>query len=106
MEGERLERLLLVTYNWKKAGDVPSDMPQYVEGSDEPCLGEEYGIINHGFVAQEVKTVIDDHSEIKDGFKMWQEYSTGVQAIGSEDLVPMLVKAVQELSAEIEILKG
>ena len=27
--------------------------------------------VNHGFIAQEVKAVIDNHSDIKDGFDMW-----------------------------------
>ena len=41
-----------VNYNWKKAKDVPVDMPQYVEGSDEPAFGYEYGKTLHGFIAQ------------------------------------------------------
>ena len=26
---------------------------------------------NHGFIAQEVKEAVDNHPELKDGFKMW-----------------------------------
>jgi hypothetical protein len=94
-----------VTYNWKKAGEVPEDMPQYKAGSEEPCLGLEYGKTQHGFIAQEVKTAIDNHSEIKEGFNMWQEYDNGTQATAKGNVIPMLVKAVQELSAEVEQLK-
>ena len=91
-----------ITYNWKKEKYAPVGTPYYKEDSDEPCLGHEYGTTLHGFIAQEVKTVIDNHSEIKEGFKMWQEYDNGVQAIAKGHLVPMLVKAVQELSTKID----
>ena len=61
---------------------------------------------NHGFIAQEVKEVIDNHPEIQDGFGMWSEDDVdGRQRIGEAALVPLLVKAVQELSAEIDRLK-
>jgi trimeric autotransporter adhesin len=93
-----------VTYNWKKAKDVPSDLPQYVEGSDEPCLGHTYGTELHGFIAQEVKTVIDNHEEIKDGQSVWQTDDTTVQTLAPSALVPMLVKALQEADAKIEAL--
>ena len=95
-----------VTYNWKKAKDVPNDLPQYIDGSDDPCLGYEYGTELHGFVAQEVKTVIDNHSEVKDGQAVWQTDETTVQTLAPSALIPMLVKAIQELSAEIETLKS
>jgi len=94
-----------VTYNWKKAKDVQEELPLYKEGSEEPVLGHEYGETLHGFIAQEVKTVIDNHSELKEGFKMWKEYDSGVQTVADGNLIPMLVKAVQELSAEVESLK-
>ena len=96
-----------VTYNWKKAKDVPSELPQYVEGSDDPCLGHEYGTELHGFVAQEVKTVLDNHPEVKKGQSIWSAIEeTTVQTLAPGALVPMLVKAVQELSAEVTKLKG
>ena len=61
----------------------------------------------HGFIAQEVKTVIDAHSEIKDGFDMWKEdVGDGKQRVGEVALIPVLVKAIQELSAEVEALKA
>jgi len=95
-----------ITYNWKKAKDVPSDMPAYKEGSDEPVLGWEYGETLHGFIAQEVKAAIDGHSEIKEGFAMWMEKDDGVQTVSDGTLVPILVKAVQELSQQVEDLKA
>ena len=59
-----------VTFNWKKKKDVPSDITTYYEeGSDERCIG--FGKTHHGFIAQEVKTVLDNHSEVKDGQHLW-----------------------------------
>ncbi|SVC98649.1 uncharacterized protein METZ01_LOCUS351503, partial [marine metagenome] len=63
---------------------------------------------------QEVKAAIDQHSNIKDGFSMWDnDDPAGQQRVGETALIPMLVKSIQELSAtvetlqsEIELLKG
>ena len=61
----------------------------------------------HGFIAQEVKTAIDNHSEIKDGFDMWSADPTdGRQRLGPSALIPILVKAIQELEARIATLEG
>ena len=95
-----------VTFKWKKEKDVPSDHRAYVEGSETRVMLSQ-GETNHGFIAQEVKEAIDSHSEIQDGFDMWSEDGTdGRQRLGPTALVPMLVKAVQELSAEIDKLKA
>ena len=62
---------------------------------------------NHGFIDQEVKELIDNNPNIKEGFDMWSEDEVdGRQRIGEGALIPMLVKSVQELSAEIEQLKS
>ena len=100
-----------VTYEWKKEKDIPEDMQAHVTDSEKTFNND---FINHGFIAQEVKEVIDNHSEIKDGFKMWVEDEIdGRQRIAEGALVPMLVKSVQELSAQnadllarIETLEG
>ena len=98
-----------VTYQWKKEKDVPIDHPAYVEGSETRVMLSQ-GETNHGFIAQEVKTAIDNHPELKDGFDMWSEEEIegggGRQRIAPAALIPMLVKAIQELSAEIETLKS
>jgi len=64
------------------------------------------GKYNHGFIAQEVKEVIDNHN-LKDGFDMWSEdEADGRQRIGDASLMPIMVKAVQELSTQVEELKA
>jgi hypothetical protein len=95
-----------VTFQWKKEKDIPSDHKSYVEGSEKRVM-ESQGETNHGFIAQEVKAVIDNHAELKDGFGMWSEDPTdGRQRLGDGALIPMLVKAIQELSAEVDKLKS
>ena len=93
-----------VTFQWKKEKDVPTEHKDYVKDSEKRVMlaGDEY---YHGFVAQEVKTVIDNHAEIKDGFRMWKEDSEGRQELGSGYLMPIMVKAVQELSARLKELE-
>jgi len=99
-----INELRAITYKWKPKKDVPEDMSQYEADSDEPCKGE--GKVNHGFVAQEVKAVIDKYEDvIADGHNIWSEDPDGTQQIAFGNLMPMMVKAVQELSAQVEELK-
>ena len=92
-----------VTYTWKAEKDVPNNMSYYKEGSTDPCRG--FGTTNYGFVAQEVKAVIDSHS-LADGQNLHRVDDDGTQELAPAELVPMLVKAIQELSAEVETLKS
>ena len=91
------------TFNFKAKGDLPKEFGGYEEGSTEAYKNDK---TNHGFIAQEVKAVIDNHTEITDGFKMWDVRDTGQQEVAEAALIPMLVKAIQELSAEVQKLKG
>ena len=99
---EFINELRPVTFRWKKEKDVPEDMKTHVADSEKRVMNGKY---NHGFVAQEVKEVIDNHN-LKEGFDMWQEDEIdGRQRIGEAALMPMMVKAVQELSAKVEELE-
>jgi hypothetical protein len=91
-----------VTYKWKKEKDIPETMDAHVKDSDKRYMNE---TTNHGFIAQEVKTAIENHSEIKNGFDMWMERdSDGQQRVAPSALVPILTKAIQEQQALIESL--
>lgn len=54
----------------------------------------------YGFIAQEIKEVIDFLSPEYDGWEENQE--TGIQAISYEELISPIVKAIQELSKKID----
>ena len=67
--------------------------------------GEE-NVTYHGFIAQEVKEIIDNHPEVADGHNIWSESPDGVQNISTGAFVPMLIKAVQELSDKCDSLQN
>ena len=91
-----------VTFLWKKEKDIPSDMKAYKENSEARTMNGKY---NHGFIAQEVKEVIDNHN-LKEGFDMWSEdEADGRQRIAPSAMMSIMVKAVQELSMQVEELK-
>jgi trimeric autotransporter adhesin len=95
-----------VTFDWKKKKDITPDLENYFkEDSEERIHGDE-GITYHGFIAQETQAVIDNHPEIKNGLGLIKSREDGVLTAAPSSLVPVLVKAIQELSAEIEKLKG
>ena len=58
----------------------------------------------HGFIAQEVKAALDTAGV--DDWAGWAEDDKGVQMVSREMFVIPLVKAVQELSAEVTALKA
>ena len=92
------------TFRYRKEKDIPEALNAHVADSEKRYKTDKY---EHGFVAQEVKEAIDKHSALKDGFDMWAEdVNDGRQRVGPTAVIPMLVKAIQELSAEVEKLKG
>jgi hypothetical protein len=94
-----------VTYKWAAKNAIDEDLPYYDADSSDPCRGKE-GKTHHGFIAQEVKAVIDANSDVANGHNIWEEDPNGTQQLAPSALIPMLVKAIQELSAEIETLKS
>jgi trimeric autotransporter adhesin len=92
-----------VTFLWKKEKDCPPDMKVYKEGSEKRVMNGKY---NHGFIAQEVKATIDAHG-FKEGFDMWQEDELdGRQRVAPSAIMSVMVKAVQELSTQVDELKS
>jgi len=95
-----------ITYNWKSKKDISEDFVNYYDAdSDEPVQGQ-VKQTNHGFIAQEIKAAIDAHPEIKEGHSIWRESPDGVQNVADGALMPMMVKALQELSAKNDALEA
>ena len=99
---EFINELRPVTYLWKKEKDIPEEMVTHKAGSEERIMNGKY---NHGFVAQEVKELIDKTPDLKEGFDMWSESGEDKrQRIGEGALMPIMVKAVQQLSDKVDEL--
>jgi hypothetical protein len=97
-----IKALRPVTFKWQAKDAVADTLPQYDADSSDPVYG--IGKAHHGFIAQEVKTVIDAHSDVANGHNIWNEDPDGTQQLAPSALVPMLVKAIQEQQATIETL--
>jgi hypothetical protein len=97
--------LSVVSFNWKKKRDVPEDLVGYHADSDDPIHGRP-GKTYHGFIAQDVRKALDDHPEVADGQHFWKLREDGVQTTAPSDLVPILVRAIQELSSQVALLRS
>jgi len=87
------------TFKYKNLGELPTAFRAYEADSTDVFKNSD---TNHGFIAQEIKTAIDADSSIKDGFKLWAERDDGSQEVAEAALIPMLTKAVQELSTALD----
>ena len=89
------------TFKYKTLGELPETFNAYEADSTEVFKNSN---TNHGFIAQEVKAAIDADDSIKDGFRLWDDREDGSQEVAEAALIPVLVKAIQELTARIETL--
>ena len=87
-----------VTYEWKPNNEFPKDFAEY---NEENLMTLDVRM--HGLVAQEVKAALDKTGVER--FAGWKEDPDGCQRISKEMFVIPLIKAVQELSAEVKELK-
>ena len=94
-----------VTFKWKMEKDVPTDHRAYVEGSEKRVMNAKDDLY-HGFIAQEVKTVLDNHAEVKNYDELWSENADSRQRLAPSFLIPMLTKAIQELSEKNDALEA
>jgi len=94
-----INRLNPILFTWKAQNDLPPDHPYYAEENKRDTTR-----VIHGFVAQEVKAALD--AEGCSTFNGWDQGDDGIQAISREMFISPLVKAVQELSAQVEQLKA
>ena len=95
-----------VTFDWKKKGEIDPSLTAYKEGSEDR-IKLENNLNRYGFIAQEVKQAIDNHPEVLDNGEIWQEDEIdGTQGVAPTALIPMLVKAIQELKTELDAAKA
>jgi len=94
-----INRLNPIKFTWKPQDELPKDHPYYAEENKKDTT-----TVIHGFVAQEVKAALD--AEGCATFNGWDQGSDGIQAISREMFISPLVKAIQELSEQVETLKA
>lgn len=93
--------LRTVTYKFKAPSELDPSLSEYDKDNDKPSHDKPM----YGFIAQEVKEVLDNHN-IKN-FAGWHVDEMGkdkLQGISYEMFVMPLVKSVQELSDKIQEL--
>ncbi len=91
--------LRTVKFNWRPNSEFPKHYDDYSE--TENHMDTETRL--HGMIAQEVKEALNKQGV--DTFGGWSEDKDGSQRISQEMFVHPLIKAVQELSAEVQELK-
>jgi len=93
--------LRTVNFKWKPSNEFPKEWNDYSEENNMDT-----DVIMHGFIAQEVKESLDKHAnDIDKKFGGWSEGVDGMQHTSREMFVIPLIKAVQELSAQVTTLK-
>ena len=97
---EFINDLRPVTYKHKSPSEFPKEWSAYDADDKEPMGGDK---TIHGLIAQEVKQSLDNQGV--DTFGGWSVGDDGRQRISAEKMVMPLIKAVQELSAEVKSLK-
>ena len=93
-----INNLKPVTFQWKPSNEFPKEWNEY---SEENTM--DLDTVMHGMIAQDVKDALDKAGV--NTFGGWKEREDGSQVISREMFVTPLIKAVQELSAEVERLK-
>ena len=91
--------LRTVTYRWKPSNEVPTEL---VDNYSETNTKDTETVM-HGLIAQEVKTALDKAGV--DTFNGWDVQQDGTQTLSREMFVFPLIKAVQELTAELDKVK-
>lgn len=94
-----INRLRPVKFTWKPSNELEQDNPYYAEENKRDTT-----TVIHGLIAQEVKSALD--AEGVDTFAGWDMGADGIQAISREMFVTPLIKAIQELKAELDELKA
>ena len=94
-----IKELKTKTFKWKPSNEVPKELTEHYNEVNQ----KNTDVVMHGMIAQEVKAALDKSGV--DTFGGWSEKSDGSQNISREMFVIPLIKAVQELSTELEELK-
>ena len=95
---EFINKLKPVTHQWKPSNEFPEEWDEYSEENNM-----DLDVTIHNMIAQDVKQALDEVG--CDTFGGWKEREDGSQSLSREMFITPLIKAVQELSAEVKSLK-
>jgi len=90
-----------VKFQWKPSNEVPEIMTAEYNEKNQKNLD----YISHGFIAQEVKDVIDKHGDQTFGGWHLDKTDNETQRVKKNMFIMPLIKAVQELSAKVTTLQ-
>ena len=93
-----INNLQTKTFQWKPSNEFPKEWNDYSEENTQDT-----NVVMHGLIAQNVKEALD--IEGVDTFSGWEESIDGMQKVSKEMFVIPLIKAVQELTQQVEELK-
>ena len=93
------------TFQWRPANEFPEEWEAFKEDSDGNRVYDKMDTdtTQYGLIAQEVKESMGKFDA--DTFPGWNEDPKGIQEVSRESFVIPLIKAVQELSQQVEDLK-
>ena len=91
-----------VKFQWKPSNEVPEIMTSEYNEKNQKNLD----YISHGFIAQEVKEVIDKHGDQTFGGWHLDKNDNETQRIKKNMFIMPLIKAVQEMSAQVTTLQN
>ncbi len=91
-----------VKFNWKPSYEVPKEMKAEYNEKNQKDLD----YISHGFIAQEVKEAIDKHGDTTFGGWHLDKTDNETQRVKKNMFVMPLIKAVQELTAQVSTLQN
>ena len=94
-----INELKTKTYKWLPSNKVPKELTEHYNEENQ----KDTNVLMYGMLAQDVKEAMDKYDNPE--FTGWNEKSDGSQNISREMFVIPLIKAVQELSSEIENIK-
>ena len=97
---EFINKLKTRTFQWKSQNELPKEWEAYSETNRYDTEK-----IHVGFIAQELKELADEYNVPYEVIS-WSEDADGMQRAGETKLITPLIKAVQELSAQVEELKN
>ena len=94
-----IDKLKPITYQWKPNNELPEEFKEYAEDNVKDTE-----TVMTGLGAQDVKQALDDVG-YTERFPGWKEEEDGSQRISKEEFIIPLINAIQELKAEVEMLK-